>query len=159
MGNIRSRRNTEVEDETEDPYSDANGHAHSHLSDSQVHRMQELFSRGLNPDIGLLPFQMPRMKVDAPPEAKEKKTVRMKNICYMNKKEFSFNNLGNNKYTLHFEYSSSIPVYCTIYYLATEYTDQSNCTFKYVYIDIIFQFRKNMGNYFINTNNIMIIIK
>ena len=132
MGNRGSRsRNNENDN---DPYSEENGNPHSHLSDSQVNRMQELFSRGLNPDIGLLPFQMPRMKVDAPPTAKEKKTIRMKNICYINKKKFRFNNLGNNKYTLHFQYSSSIPVYCTIYYLATEYTDQSNCTFKLCFI-------------------------
>jgi len=99
----------------------------STLSAQQAGTLQRLFSRGLHPDVALLPYQMRRMKEDAPPKTKEnRKTIRMKNICFLNKKTFDLKHLRDNKYVVTFEYSTSLDVYCSIYFFAGESVDKYN---------------------------------
>jgi len=101
----------------------------STLSAQQASTLQRLFSRGLHPDVALLPYQMRRMKVDAPPKTKEnRKTIRMKNICHLNKKTFDLKHLSDNKYAVTFEYSTTLEVYCSIYFFVAEATNKYNCT-------------------------------
>ena len=72
------------------------------------------------------------MKVDAPPKTKEnRKTIRMKNICYLNKKTFDLRHIGDSKYNLTFEYSTTLDVYCSIYFFVNEITDKYNCTLQF----------------------------
>jgi len=72
---------------------------------------------------------MRRMKVDAPPKTKEnRKTIRMKNICFLNKKTFDLKHLSANRYALTFEYSTTLDVYCSIYFFVSEATNKYNCT-------------------------------
>ena len=99
------------------------------MSAQQASTLQRLFSRGLHPDVALLPYQMRRMKVDAPPKTKEnRKTIRMKNICFLNKKTFDLKHLSDNKYAVTFEYSTTLDVYCSIYFFVAEATNKYNCT-------------------------------
>ena len=96
---------------------------------SKANVLQRLFSRGLHPDVSLLPYQMRRMKNDAPPKTQEnRKTIRMKNIIYLNKKTFNLQHLSNNKYIITFEYSATLDVYCSLYFFTTEVTNKYNCT-------------------------------
>eukprot|EP01084_Bolivina_argentea_P190736 327678_1 len=103
----------------------------STLTSQQANTLQRLFSRGLHPDISLLPYQMRRMKVDAPPKTNQnRKTIRMKNICYLNKKTFELIHISDNKYKISFEYSTTLNVYCSIYFFTNEITDKYNCTIR-----------------------------
>ncbi|ETO19126.1 hypothetical protein RFI_18112, partial [Reticulomyxa filosa] len=102
------------------------------MSGFQRTALQRLFSLGVNPDLCLLPFQMPRMQEDAPPTARERKTVRVKNICHVDKASVRLDPLDNSQYRLSFTYSCAKGVYVTIYNFATELTNANHCTIKFV---------------------------
>lgn len=102
------------------------------LSSAQVDTMNRLYAARIRPDLGLLPYQMPRMAADKPPEPKTKRTQRFKNSVNIKSKTLSLQNKEDGNYAICFEYDSLetiMDIHC--YFCVAEIEDAHGVTVRF----------------------------
>jgi len=103
------------------------------LTPSQVQQLNTLFHQGVRPDLGLLPYQMPRMQSDRPPEprAPSQRNQKIKNLAHVHGKSVKLVDKSdgtNIKYALEFTYDCKAEMMdvCVYFCAAEQYDPISN---------------------------------
>jgi len=101
------------------------------LSTEDIAQLHRVFSFGITPDIGLLPFQMPRMESDTPPRAKSRATVRIKNPCNLDTTTLKLVHIKEQTYRISFIYDASEDLFCRIFFYSHVKKNARGCPIRF----------------------------
>jgi len=101
------------------------------LSPDDIANLHRLFSFGITPDIGLLPFQMPRMERDVPPTAKSRATLRIKNPCNLDTTTLKLVHIKEQSYRVAFMYDVSEESTCRIFFYSQVRKNDRGCPIRF----------------------------
>lgn len=130
MGSVFSRDNSGP-----NPYhpiaSNEPRHQMYRLSTDDIANLHMLYSFGITPDVGLLPFQMPRMERDVPPTAKSRSTLRIKNPCNLDTTTLKLVHIKEQSYRVAFMYDVSEESICRIFFYSHVRKNDRGCPIRF----------------------------